>query len=390
MMKRKVNVNMEGFNLFKEGTVVYANELILRLMNYKDIEIRGTIPRSIRFSYNPQEYTRFAFPITTTRFPEWLVSSQSLDWKHKLVRGILRPLISRHRIFSYNDWVADTESDVFLFFLNGRAPNLPTKGNVITCVHDVTPFRVPQTFTENFLESYKRNFENLIGKSAKIITDSDFSKRDIIDYAHIDENRIEVVYCGVNAEEFAVPCPAPENVRAKYNLPEKYILYFGTCGPRKNVESVIRSYARLPEAVRREYALVITNPQEATKSCAAENVVTPCYIDGVSAEDKAAVYQMASVLVWPSLYEGFGLPIVEAQAAGTPVVCSNVTSLPEVAGDAAVLVEPKDTEAMAAAIERCLYDEPFRQDLITKGHRNVRRFNWDDSARRLHDIIVTL
>ena len=156
------------------------------------------------------------------------------------------------------------------------------------------------------------------------------------------------------------------------------------------MESVIRAYARLPEATRREYALVITNPKDAVKACAVENGITPHYIANVAAEDKPAVYQMASVLIWLSLYEGFGLPIIEAQAAGTPVVCSNVTSLPEVAGDAAVLVDPMDTEAASAAIERCLYDVPFREDLIAKGHENVKRFTWDDAARRLRDVILSL
>ncbi len=167
-------------------------------------------------------------------------------------------------------------------------------------------------------------------------------------------------------------------------------MYFGRCGPRKNVESVIRAYARLSETVRRKYALVITNPTETVKACAVENHVMPCYVDRVSMEDKSAVYQMASVLVWPSFYEGFGLPIIEAQAAGIPVVCSNVTSLPEVSGDAAVLVDPMDTEATTAAMERCLYDTPFRQDLIVKGHENVKRFSWDESAKKLHDIIMSV
>ena len=99
---------------------------------------------------------------------------------------------------------------------------------------------------------------------------------------------------------------------------------------------------------------------------------------------------MASVMVWLSLYEGFGLPIVEAQAAGTPVVCSNATCLPEVAGDAAVLMEPRDIDAIAAAIERCLDDEPFRQDLIAKGYENIKRFSWDNSAKKLHDIIMSV
>ncbi|MCR4818354.1 MAG: glycosyltransferase family 4 protein [Fretibacterium sp.] len=336
----------------------------------------------LRPGYVPSEYARFHFPIGLARLPDWLLYDFAASTKHRFVRRLIRPFFHG----DYNFLARDNDSDVFIFFSN-HVPDFPIRGKVITCLHDILSLH---TESGEFVAIYKKFLKNVMDKSTKIITDSEFSKQDIIDYTHIDESRIEVVYCGVNAEEFAAPCPAPENVRAKYNLPEKYILYFGTCGPRKNVESVVRVYARLPEATRHEYALVITNPSDAVKACAAENNVTPHYISGVRTEDKPAVYQMASVLVWLSVYEGFGLPIVEAQAAGTPVVCSNVTSLPEVAGDAAVLVGPMDTEAAAAAIERCLYDAPFRQDLTAKGRENIKRFSWDNAAEKLHDIIINL
>ena len=387
MTKCKVNVDLRGLNFINEGTVVYANELLLRLMNYSDLEIRGTVPRKgiIHSCYNGTEYKRFTFPIAATHIPEWVISGKAIGIKYKLIKTVLKPFIS-----TYNTWVGDNESDVFLFFLNGQAPNLPVNGNVVTCVHDITPFRVPWTFTSNFLEQYKQDFANLIDKSTKIITDSEFSKKDILDFTKMEKSKIDVVYCGVDEKHFRQPRAEQEKIRYRYGLPLKYILYFGTCGPRKNVESVVKAYACLPEPTRKEYALVITNPTEAVKACAVGNNVMPHYIENVSEEDKPAVYQMASIMVWLSIYEGFGLPIVEAQAAGTPVVCSNVTSLPEVAGDAAVLVDPMDTKATAAAIERCLYDEPFRQDLITKEHENVKRFSWDESARKLHDIILNL
>ncbi len=368
---RKVNVDLRNVNIPEFGISVYTNELLLRLMDYDDIELRGTAFRQ-RMSrpLDPEDYRRFRFPIHFSRVPAWMM---------------FRMLPFRSFLPGYNFWAGDNRSEVFLFFWF-QAPFLPVKGKVITCVHDIIPLRG----ASGDAGFYKRAMENVIEKSERIITVSEFSKQDIMDCMHIDGSRIDVVCNGVNAEQFAAPCPEPERIRAKYNLPEKYILYFGTCTPRKNVESVIRAYAHLPEATRQEYPLVVTNPLEVTKACAVENNVVPHYASSVGAEDKAAIYQMSSVLVWPSLYEGFGLPIIEAQAAGTPVVCSNVTSLPEVAGDAAVLVEPKDTEAMAAAIERCLYDEPFRQDLIAKGHENVKRFSWDTSAKQLHDILVTV
>ena len=367
---RKLNVDLRNVNIAEFGISVYTNELTLRLMEYDDLALRGTVFRRRLFQpLTPEDYRRFRFPIHFSRVPAWMM---------------FRLLPLRRFLPDYNFWAGDSESEVFLFFWF-QAPLLPVRGKVVTCVHDIVPLRG----ASGDAVFYKKALENVIEKSERIITLSEFSKRDIMEFFHIGGERIDVVPCGVNAEQFQLPFDR-ERIRAKYRLPEKYILYFGTCTRRKNVESVIRAYARLPEAVRKEYALVITNPLEGTKACAAGSGITPCYVDGVSAEDKAAVYQMASVLVWPSLYEGFGLPIIEAQAAGTPVVCSNVTSLPEVAGDAAVLVEPMDTEALAAGMERCLYDASFRQNLIAKGHKNVSRFTWDDSAKRLHDILVNL
>ena len=385
-MKNRVNLELQDVNLIDAGISVYTNELTLRLMIYDDLELRGTVTRRGVFHsfYNPLDFKRFNFPVKPTLFPGWVVSGPLLEKKYKIARFFLKPFIR-----TYNTFIGDNRSNIFLFWSN-HVPFYPVEGKVIACVFDIIPLRAHTSeFSLNVVTNFKREFDNILEKSTKIITDSEFSKRDIIDYAHIDESRVEVVYCGVNAGEFQRPFDR-EAIRAKYNLPEKYILYFGTCGPRKNVESVIRAYAHLSEATRQEYTLVITNPKETTRACAVENNITPHYIENVSAEDKPAIYQMASVLVWLSIYEGFGLPIIEAQAAGTPVVCSNVTSLPEVAGDAAVLVDPMDTEATTAAMEHCLYDEPFRQGLIAKGHENVKRFSWDESAKKLHDIILSL
>ena len=378
----KVNVCLREINLINSGMSVYANEIIRRLG--PGLALRGTASWAghLRSGYHPSEYARFTFPVRLARLPDWLLYDYATSAKHRFLRGLIRPFLHG----DYNFLARDNESDVFVFFSN-HVPDFPVEGKVITCLHDILPLHAK---SGEFVSIYKKFLKNVIEKSTKIITVSEFSKRDIMDYFHIDGKQIDVVHSAVNAEEFSTPCPNPESIRTKYNLPEKYILYFGTCSPRKNVESVIRAYVRLPEAIRREYALVITNPEKATKACAIENNVTPHYIERVRAEDKAAVYQMASVLVWPSLYEGFGLPVIEAQAAGTPVVCSNVTSLPEVAGDAAVLVEPKDTEAIAAAIESSLYDTPFRQNLIAKGHENVKRFTWDDAAKRFRDVLLSL
>ena len=179
---------------------------------------------------------------------------------------------------------------------------------------------------------------------------------------------------------------------SKYDLPERYILYFGSCGGHKNVPALVKAYSILPAELKDNYKLVITNPSSEVKNLVNTSGLSRQvqYLNSVPDSDKPSVYRRASLFVWPSLYEGFGIPILEAQASGVPVVSSNATVMPEVAVDSAVLVDPKDTEAIASAIERVLTNEGVNKELIAKGYENIKRFSWDESAKKLHDIIIQL
>ena len=183
-----------------------------------------------------------------------------------------------------------------------------------------------------------------------------------------------------------------DSLRKEYALPEKYILYFGSCDKHKNVESLVKAYALLPERLRAEYRLLITNPSDSVKECIDQSGIAGNvhFLHNVPEKDKPAIYREASLFVWPSFYEGFGMPVTEAQAAGIPVVCSNATSMPEAAGDGAVFFDPANVDEIKAAIERCLVDESLRRELVAKGYENVKRFSWDESARKFHDIITSL
>ena len=224
---------------------------------------------------------------------------------------------------------------------------------------------------------------------------SEYSRKGIAECFNVDGSQIEVVYNAVNAEEFSRDKSSSEyfrGLRKKYGLPEKYILHFGNCLPHKNVEGMIRAYAMLPENLRAEYGLVIPNPNGSVRKCAGENGVSGnvIYTDKIPDEDKPGIYQLASLFAWPSYIEGFGIPILEAQASGVPVVSSNTASMPEVAGNAAVYFDPYDTAGMSEAMRRCLTDEILRGELVAKGYENIKRFSWDKSAEKFHDIITSL
>jgi len=178
------------------------------------------------------------------------------------------------------------------------------------------------------------------------------------------------------------------SLRKHYRLDRHYLLFVGTLQPRKNVATILAAFARLPPAFRSEVQLVIAGRAGwhtdglVTALRAAENDGRVRWLDYVPAADMRALYQGASAFVFPSLYEGFGLPVLEAFAAGVPVVCSNVTSLPEVAGDAALQVDPTDVVGLASAMEALVSDDALAQRMRDRGRNRAREFTWDRCAEQ--------
>jgi len=225
-----------------------------------------------------------------------------------------------------------------------------------------------------------------------IIAVSECSKRDAVRLYGIDPARIRVIYEGVDARFQPVTDLARlAQVRARYALPERYILYVGTIEPRKNLTTLLEAFhvsrSMFHAAGNTALKLVIGGKtgwlyeglfRKLRELGLEDEVLLPGYI---ADEDLPAVYSAASVFVFPSLYEGFGLPPLEAMACGTPVVCSSASSLPEVCGEAALLVEPTDVSALAQAIERVLSDEPLRAALRARGLAQAAKFSWERTAR---------
>jgi glycosyltransferase involved in cell wall biosynthesis len=226
--------------------------------------------------------------------------------------------------------------------------------------------------------------------AACIVADSKATKADLVARYRTPPEKIVVAYPGYDDTLAPVRDPAViEAAKARYGIAGDYLLYLGTLQPRKNLARVIEAFASLQSGA----SLVLAGRRgwlyddlfDRVRRLGLERRVRfPGY---VADEDKAALLSGASAFVFPSLYEGFGLPVLEAQACGCPVITSTTSSLPEVAGDAALLVDPQDTVAIAAAIRRIAADSGLRTTLVERGLANVRRFSWEACARATLDAI---
>jgi glycosyltransferase involved in cell wall biosynthesis len=222
----------------------------------------------------------------------------------------------------------------------------------------------------------------------RVFADSEATRDDLVRLVHVPPEKITVVYPAYDAQLYQPirDTAGVGKVKAKYRIGIDYILTIGTIHPRKN-------YARLVEAFEqlaiRDLGLVIAGKRgwlcdSLFKRVQSSNLQSQISIlDYVPASDLPALICGARVFAFPSLHEGFGLPILEAQACGTPVVCSMTSSLPEAAGDAALFFDPLDVDAVAGAIQRALTDDPLRARLSARGFDNVRRFSWEVSARQV-------
>ena len=226
--------------------------------------------------------------------------------------------------------------------------------------------------------------------ASRIIAISQATKDDLVQHYGTEPDKITVIHSGCDETMQPVEDEAiVERVKARYGIPGDYVLHVGTLQPRKNLGRLLEAYALARKQAKRGETpcLVIAGSkgwlydqifQKVKRLGLEAEVIFPGY---VSQDDLPALLSGARLFVFPSLYEGFGLPVLEAMACGTPVLCSNVSSLPEVAGDAALLVDPLDVKSMAEAMNRLLQDEGLRSQLVERGYRRVRQFSWERCAR---------
>lgn len=264
---------------------------------------------------------------------------------------------------------------------------LAVRDQVVT-IHDCAFHDAPTGFARSFAAWLAYLVPRLARRVRQIITVSHFSAERVSELCGIPRERIAVIYNGVDERFFQSNTALCDNVRQRLRLPAQYVLCVGSLEPRKNLPRLLAAWEQLG-SVKNGLKLVLVG---ATSRVFRSPLLPPLGGDvmlaGYIAEaDLPAVYAAAEAFVYPSLYEGFGLPVLEAMASGTPVVCSNTTSLPEVAGPAAVGVDPLDEAAIAAGIEQVLSDAALRRELSEAGRMRARDFTWDRTATQTWQVL---
>ena len=262
---------------------------------------------------------------------------------------------------------------------------------VLATIHDLAFEHMPETFTRRGSLQLKFTVRWTARRAARIATVSEYSRQDLLKTYKLPPEKVVVTHNGIGSNFSPEPASAVEgqNLRQRFEIERDFILVVGSLQPRKNLVRLIRAYSelrkRLPDF---KYQLVIVGRKlwlanevfaEVNKQEWGRDVIVTGY---VADEDLPAFYRSASAFVYPSLFEGFGIPPLEAMACGTPVVTSNTSSLPEVAGDAALLIDPYDEQELANALLRIVKDEPLRARLRERGLAQSKKFTWRNAAEK--------
>lgn len=226
----------------------------------------------------------------------------------------------------------------------------------------------------------ERSFAAVLKGADAVIAVSQNTKDDAVRTLGLAPEKIMVIHSGVAPAFFAVTPEETERVRKKYRLARPFVLFIGTIEPRKNIDGLLDAYESLPTSVRDEYEMVIAGPVGWAPPATTARLARVRYLGYLPETDIAPLTAAAAVFAYPSLYEGFGFPVAQALAAGVPVVTSNLSALPEVAGDAAVLADPRSPAELRDALSRLLLSPDLRADLARRGRCRARQFRWEECA----------
>jgi len=265
-------------------------------------------------------------------------------------------------------------------------PSINAFKTVVT-VHDFSFYEHPQWHPQDRLELFNQHFMRNIHQADKIICDSHYIKSCAIKRLNLNEQDIEVIYLGIEHEIFKqYPQQKLIEVKQKFSLPERFILFVGSIEPRKNLLNLLKAYHLLPELEKNNTQLILVGfkgweNQEIMAQINAEKQHIN-YLGYVSDQELAMIYNLATVFVYPSFYEGFGIPPLEAMACGCPVIVSNSTSMPEVCAEAALYIHPQQVDDISQCLMELLQDTQLQQLYIKKGLKHVQQFCWEKSAQQ--------
>ncbi len=320
---------------------------------------------------------------------------ENVTARHSFCHPYLYRLVSTFLPVPYR-WFFGNQAEITHFF-NYIIPPL-VHGKTVVTVHDMVYRAFPETVRGRTKHMLDLGLVKSMRRADRIVTDSEFSKSEIIKYYPEFAEKIRVVPCGVDMQKFHPETDPAKiaQVREKYGLSGQYFLYLGTLEPRKNLERLIDAYAEFAKKHETPAQLVLAGGKgwlydgiftKVQKLGLEKRVIFTQYIDS---EDMCALMSGALAFTFPSLYEGFGMPPLEAMACGTPVLVSDAASLPEVTGNSAVIVRADSTASIADGLERLYTDEDLRRRLSAEGLERAKAFSWERSAQMLYEVYAEL
>lgn len=311
------------------GVATYTKNLSLLLQQKSDLEM-VYFYSSLRIPYKGKLKNVKKFKLPPTLFEVLFNKVRNVN---------IEKFLGNIDVFHSSDWVQP-----------------PTKAKTVTTIHDVIPFKYPEWSNPKIVDVHQKRLKLVEKEVDMVIAVSESTKKDLLEISKIPAEKIRVIYEGVSDIYKPQNNKDLSNFKKKYNLPEIFLLAIGGIGERRNLKRVKRAAKGMN--------LIITGES------------LPFLPD----EEMPLLYGAASILVYPSLYEGFGLPILEAMACGTPVVTSNVSSMPEVGGDAAIYVDPENEDQIKQSIEKILKDKELQKKLREKGIVQAKKFSWQKCA----------
>lgn len=321
------------------------------------------------------------FQIYLKNKPMEHMPKESDDWQYKVFgpKKMWTQLALPVKLFSLKK-----KPDIF-FTPSHYAPRFSPVPTVIS-IMDLSYFYFPQLFNKNDLYQLVNWTKYSAKKAAKIFTISNASRDDIIKQYKVDQKKVIVTYPGIKQiSDSKSTATNMEDVTKKFNIKKPYVLFVGTLQPRKNLTNLIHAFSRL---ANKDLELVLVGKrgwmyQEILDAPEKYNVKDRViFLDFVADSELPILYENASCFVLPSLYEGFGLPVLEAMKYGCPVVTSNISSLPEVGGDAAIYFNPTDIQDMTSKINKVVSDDKLRKEMRKKGFEQVKKFSWEKTAKQ--------
>ncbi|WP_295856806.1 glycosyltransferase family 1 protein [uncultured Oscillibacter sp.] len=367
---KKISLELQQCGQYQGGIGTFAYEIAKRITKYGAFEYYGNYFNFLQRKDAASMFRELGFPVRENALMPYGVFRRMWD---------VCP-------FYYETFFGE-KTDLSVFFNFIVPPRM--HGKALTFVHDLTYIRYPETMKRSNYRYMSKEVQRSVRESELVLTTSNFTKKEVRELLDVPGERIKVVYAAPSLAEEAADY---ETVKRKYGTGDAYILFVSTIEPRKNISRLIRAFDAVKMRGGFPHKLILAGGsgwsndeiyETARNSAYRKDIVFTGYISG---EEKNALYQHASMLVFPSLYEGFGMPPLEAMSWDCPVVCSNVASLPEIAGDAACFVDPFDEDSIADGIIRVLKEKEYAKDLAKKGREQIRRFSWDASAEALVNI----